>query len=46
MLTYLLLQNTPQQSATEQAHQNDIKGNWKSQKPNFALTQDKENSQV
>lgn len=46
MLTHLLLQSTPLQSATEQAHQNDIKGNCRSQKPNFALIQDKENSQV
>lgn len=46
MLTHLPLQNIPQQSATEQAHQNDIKGNCKSQESNFALIQDKENSQV
>lgn len=37
MLTHLP-QGTP--------HQNDFKGNCKSQKPNFALIQDKENRQV
>lgn len=46
MLTHLLLQSTPQQSAAEQAHPNDIKWICKSQKPNFPLIQDKENSQV
>lgn len=46
MLTHLLLQNIPQQSPTEWLHQNDMKGNLKSQKPIFALIQDKENLQL